>query len=672
MADQDQAQQQYTPEEFASQIKAKYPVYKDWPTDHLVNEVVTKHPEYKSWVKAAEPAGSQTSAQKTEQPQPTSFWRRGWEGLTKQLPRPAGGGEESEVAGPSRASEGLAELGGMARESAQKTQQEDLSKVARTGEQPSFGRKALQYAKNTLASGLNVASGMTSPKSLAIGAATAVAPEVMGPWLTIQGGYEALKHAPGAVKGNPEEAEKSLGGAAEAVGGAAASGGAYEGGVGETNVARLGKSAIKSAREAMGSRLTPQEAVTPRPEGAFQPALANTPKDVLDHATQEGIDLTPFQATGSKLRGKLQVAGEHGIVGGQTLENAMNAQRAKFGEAVNRMSERVDPQRLGMSEEQAGESIRQATQTAKEVAHDNAAQGYKQIDYLMKEPVEAKSISDKWNQVKESLPLNAEENILAQTPRNMRALVDDLLSAKPEGFKPTFEQGIQLRKFFRDLSDTEGLPSREQALYGQMEKASDSALEATANKHGSAKDWRDANAGWKDYVGKYGDKQSPLYKILNQKDPAKITRDLTNRASAADIETLRKEGMTAALEPLRRQVIQDIARNKFTVGRDGLGGYSDSFIKQLFGPNGTKELYLKADLARRMNWESNPSGTGGVNLIGEQLGKPSKIAQLFGAAKASMPKPAQSFLPQGTPTPFRINPKILRPALIAASQQNRE
>src|SRR5208283_5687013 len=126
---------------------------------------------------------------------------------------------------------------------------------------------------------------------------------------------------------------------------------------------------------------------------------------------------------------------------------------------------------------------------------------------------------------------------------------------------------------------------------------------------------------------------------LRQADPAKVTRDLMNRASAADIETLRGEGMTEALEPLRRQVIQDIARNKFTVGRDGLGGYSDSFLKQLYGPAGVKELYLKADLARRMNYEPNPSGTGGALLASEQLGKPSKIAQLFGAAKLSMPRP---------------------------------
>jgi len=40
----------YSVDEFAAQIKAKFPEYANWPTDHLVSEVVAKHPEYRSWV----------------------------------------------------------------------------------------------------------------------------------------------------------------------------------------------------------------------------------------------------------------------------------------------------------------------------------------------------------------------------------------------------------------------------------------------------------------------------------------------------------------------------------------------------------------------------------------------------------------------------------------------
>jgi hypothetical protein len=253
----------------------------------------------------------------------------------------------------------------------------------------------------------------------------------------------------------------------------------------------------------------------------------------------------------------------------------------------------------------------------------------------------------------------------------MRATVEDMLSGKPDGFRPTFEQGVQLRSFFREMGEADGLPNSEQGIWRQMSKAVDSAMEKTANNVGSAKEWRDANQGWKDYATKYGDKQSPLVRILKQSDPAKITRDLMNRGSAADVETLQNEGMTAALEPLRRQVIQDIARNKFTVGRDGLGGYSDSFIKSLFGPDGAKEIYLKADLSRRLNWDPNPSRTSNVMVGMEQLKDPSLMAKLAGAARLSMPRDATSFLPKVARTnPFPVSPSLMGAASSALRPSN--
>lgn len=52
-------QQQYTPEEFANQIKTQYPDYKDWDNKYLVDEVTRVHPEYKSWIKSDTAQASQ-------------------------------------------------------------------------------------------------------------------------------------------------------------------------------------------------------------------------------------------------------------------------------------------------------------------------------------------------------------------------------------------------------------------------------------------------------------------------------------------------------------------------------------------------------------------------------------------------------------------------------------
>src|SRR5882757_15394 len=124
----------------------------------------------------------------------------------------------------------------------------NLANVAKTGKQlphAGFNRSALDALKSV--SGM--AESATSPKSVGLGLGLATVPEIVGPAMVAHGSYEGIKHAPGALKGNPEEAEKSLSGFSEAAGGGAATTGAFEGGIGDTNLARLSKTAVRSARE---------------------------------------------------------------------------------------------------------------------------------------------------------------------------------------------------------------------------------------------------------------------------------------------------------------------------------------------------------------------------------------------------------------------------------------
>lgn len=46
---------QFTPQEFAAKIKAKYPSYASIPDDQLVEKITTKYPQYKSQIKTAPP-----------------------------------------------------------------------------------------------------------------------------------------------------------------------------------------------------------------------------------------------------------------------------------------------------------------------------------------------------------------------------------------------------------------------------------------------------------------------------------------------------------------------------------------------------------------------------------------------------------------------------------------
>ena len=73
-------------------------------------------------------------------------------------------------------------------------------------------------------------------------------------------------------------------------------------------------------------------------------------------------------------------------------------------------------------------------------------------------------------------------------------------------------------------------------------------------------------------------------------------------------------------------------------------GYSDSYLKALFGPEKTKELYIQANLARRLNYDPNPSGTAASLQSLDQL-KPWNQAKMGLAAKLSMPRDPLSYLP---------------------------
>jgi len=87
----------------------------------------------------------------------------------------------------------------------------------------------------------------------------------------------------------------------------------------------------------------------------------------------------------------------------------------------------------------------------------------------------------------------------------------------------------------------------------------------------------------KDFTGKYGDKQSPLYKILKQNDPAKISRDLMTRAQRM---TSKFCGMRDDFSAGAAAAASDSTSrgNKFTWDVMGLVAIPTHSFGNLFGP----------------------------------------------------------------------------------------
>ena len=67
-----------------------------------------------------------------------------------------------------------------------------------------------------------------------------------------------------------------------------------------------------------------------------------------------------------------------------------------------------------------------------------------------------------------------------------------------------------------------GAPDEVEGMYRGLASDVDELVEQQANQIGVTQQWRRANAGWRDYQAKFNTPSSPLYRIANQADPAKL------------------------------------------------------------------------------------------------------------------------------------------------------
>lgn len=573
-------------------------------------------------------------AKQSEQQQPPQSW---WE-KAKDYAQTA----IDEIPGAQLAHYGGQLLSNYADSKAKQNQQENLAAAAKGQPLPHSSASIGAYGALRDLGGLE--AGASSPEGMAVAGASMAAPQVVGPLLIAHGLYKA-----GSTAGKPQTPDNIQG---ELMGGAEAAGGA-------SMLGGLAPS-IKGMVNRVTGRAIDSATIDASPaNSSFQAARNNTPREILDHAQANDIPLTPAQATGSGVARSIQAAGERAMVGGKDLTSQLDASRLAFADAVNNFADRVDPLKSGLTEDSTGDALQRSVQTARDVAHENASNAYKGLDWTKTTPVDTTAVQQGWMNTAKDM-----KTVLANAPPEVAAKLKSILNAGAnlgtqytgtDGAvittpNLTFGDAAQLRSFFRDMGATYGaeLPARYQGMWKKLTGDVDGAMDQSATQAGFSQEWRAANQGWKDYAQTYGDRSSPLYRVLNAADPTKVTRSLLNNSSVADVNALQKEGID--LGPLKRQVVNDISRQGFTVKQDGLGGYSNDFLRNLFGPSQTKELYLNADIGRRLGFEVNPSGTSNVLANIAQMTNPKVLAAMTGAAKVSAPRGAATFIPQAPAT----------------------
>lgn len=381
-----------------------------------------------------------------------------------------------------------------------------------------------------------------------------------------------------------------------------------------------------------------------------------TNDDIVKYAADNGIRLTSAQRTLSESAKSEQALGEEAFGTGNLIKEAVTKEKSKLADAVSGLQDQLDPQRVGMSPEAAGEHLQNSADIARSVMKDNVNQAYNNVREQQADlagdvqgPLQ-KFIHD---ETFTRQPNAAVEQPVFKTSAE-RSAISDIQNMLDD---PAMQgrQSIQsLRNLRSDLLEkgsdygANALSDSGQRIYKLAASKVDSAIMDAAKGTPFEDTFRDAGAQNSKLQELYNSRKSPIYRILNEDDPAKVANGILARKSVNEIETLKGENFDTG--PIARQVIEDIKNGGFSVTKKGLGGYSDPFLRSLLGPDVTKELYTQGEISRRLAENYNPSRSGRLVLGAAQAVHPA-LGTVFaqGARLRSMPEDVSAFLPKSVP-----------------------
>lgn len=366
--------------------------------------------------------------------------------------------------------------------------------------------------------------------------------------------------------------------------------------------------------------------------------------EVADHAADQGIELTPAQASQSKSLTAIQAVGERSLVGAKPLHDVLERQRGQVANAIQGYQSRVGNE-YAPDAESVGEHLKSQATDKLQALKDKAQtdyQAFKDQTGGLGFDVDLDPVVQKYK-----TELQKQGEVLKNVPEQFAAPIRNLLEKvadiksdlpQPEATpKVRMDTAQQLRSYYLEIArDRSGnIPSRVNRLAGQVAADLDEAMQQSAGPQ--ADTWRRANATWKQLQETYNDKGSPLTKLISEADPQKITASVVAKGrfggNSRTIKLMKVQGFD--LSPVRQQVVSDLAQAGFKLsnGGNGLGGYQLPFLKEVFEPAQLDELLKLGRIVRATKFELNPSGTSNVLEALKQLSSvaKSKSPSLLGA-----------------------------------------
>jgi hypothetical protein len=347
--------------------------------------------------------------------------------------------------------------------------------------------------------------------------------------------------------------------------------------------------------------------------------------EVNQFAASKGIDLLPGQATESRPVQAIQAVGERAITpSGETLARHKQTQhlalQQSFAEAKNATSPEAGMDANGRTFAQTTKSTAQSLKsqsTAKYQAFRDAAGDVpvdltEASDNLIKRldqyGLEKNEIPAALSKVYEPAPESAgPREIDIARAQTLRSNALDIARTSPDG---------RIRSFARGVAED---------LTGAIEKAADSVIsEAPEGQQANLSAmWKDANSTYKKYAQAFADRKSPLYNLIDQRDPAKSVQRFagpgTIGGSVENVKAAQAQGID--LSPVKRVVLENIEKKNFRINQGGnaIAGYSPQFLQTLFSPEELRNIQLHAQVARKIGFEMNPSGTSNVQSAEGQI-----------------------------------------------------
>jgi hypothetical protein len=275
-------------------------------------------------------------------------------------------------------------------------------------------------------------------------------------------------------------------------------------------------------------QLSEAEAIAKPPASEFQPALANTPQEVLQHAADNGIPLTGAQATQKGIPRLIQAVGERSLTGADALAAQTEKSKAALMNSMKNFQAQVDPNGLGASEESAGASIRRAAEAGLQQAHESAGIAYAQADQLSHDAPTG-DLSDLTKFAKSKVEISEPERptvSVYQGPAASSALQDIAGAQERVGERPSIQSMRNLRtEFWEKGNDYSGtVPDSARALYKQASGIVDNSIMDAAKGTQFEPSFRDASDQWKQLKQKYDTPARPYIVFSNKATPKKSLR----------------------------------------------------------------------------------------------------------------------------------------------------